>query len=89
MIPELLVAVGVALLVLVLVREAPSRAARVKSRVRSALVRVRSVLVGALMMIAGLALLLVHRLDQTALPRVLADVKAAMWSATFARRSRR
>ncbi len=89
MIPELMVAAGVALLVLVLVREAPSRAARVKARVRSALLRVRSVLVGALLMVAGLALLLVQRLDQKALPRVLADVKAAMWSATVGQRSRR
>ena len=89
MIPELMAAAGVALLVLALMREAPSRAARVKARARSALIRVRSVVVGALLMTAGLALLLVHRLDKTALPRVLADVKAAMWSATFAQRSRR
>ena len=89
MIPELMVAAGVALLVLVLVREAPSRVARMKARVRSALVRVRSAVVGALLMSAGLTLLLVHRLDKTALPRVLADVKAAMWSATVGQRSRR
>jgi hypothetical protein len=45
--------------------------------------------VDALMMAAGLALLLVQRLDQQALPRVLARVKAAMWSAIVAERSRR
>ena len=89
MIPKLMVAAGVALLVLALVREGPSRAASLKARVRSALVQVRSALVGALLMTAGLSLLLVQRLDKTALPRVLADVKAAMWSATVAQRSRR
>ena len=85
----LIAAAGIALLLLTLVREAPSRLARVKARVRSALVRVRSVLVGVLMMAAGLALLLVQRLDREALPRVLANVKAAMWSAIVAERSRR
>ena len=40
-------------------------------------------------MTAGLALLLVQRLDPQALPRVLAGVKAAMWSAIVAERSRR
>ena len=89
MIAELMVAAGVALLVLALVREAPTRAANLKARVRAALVRVRSILVGALLMAAGLSLLLVQRLDREALPRVLADVKAAMWSATVAQRSRR
>ena len=89
MIPELMVAAGVSLLMLALVREVPSRVARVKARVRSALVRVRSILVGALLMAAGLSLLLVQRLDREALPRVLADVKTAMWSATVAQRSRR
>ena len=89
MIPELMVAAGVALLVFVLVREAPSRAAKAKARVRSDLVRVRSVLVGALMMTAGLALLLVHRLDKKALPRVLAGVNVAMLSITGAQRMRR
>ena len=76
-----MLAAGVALLVLGLVREAPSWAVRVKARVRSALAGVRSALVGGLMMAAGLALLLVHRLDPTALPRALANVKAAMRSA--------
>ena len=85
----LIAAAGVTLLVLTLVREVPSRVARGKARVRSALARVRSVVVGGLMMAAGLALLLVQRLDSTALPRVLARVKAAMWSAIVAERSRR
>ncbi len=89
MIPELMVAAGVALLVLALVREAPSRVASLKANVRSALARVRSVLVGALMMTAGLALLLVQRLDQTALPRVMEGVKAAMWSSIVTHWSRR
>ena len=78
----LIAAAGVALLVLALVRAAPSRVASVKARVRSTLV-------DALMMAAGLALLLVQRLDPTALPRVLAGVKAAMRSAIVAQRSRR
>ena len=78
----LIAAAGGALLVLALVRVAPSRVASVNAQVRSALV-------DALMMAAGLALLLVHRLDRTALPRVLAGVKAAMWSAIVAERSRR
>ena len=84
-----MLAAGVALLVLGLVREAPYWAASVNARVRSALARVRSALVGALMMTAGLALLLVQRLDTTALPRALARVKAAMWSAIVVERSRR
>ena len=78
----LIAAAGVALLVFALVRAAPSRVASVKAEVRSTLV-------DALMMAAGLALLLVQRLDPEALPRVLAGVKAAMWSAIVAERSRR
>ena len=80
---------GVALLLLGLMREAPSWAASVKARLRSALAGVRSVLVGTLMTAAGLALLLVQRLDPTALPRALANVKAATWSAVLAQRTRR
>ena len=78
----LIVASGVTLLLLVLARDAPSRVAKAKAEIRAALV-------DALMMAAGLALLLVHRLDRTALPRAFAGVKAAMWSATSARRGRR
>ena len=84
----LMAAAGIALLILALIHEAPTRAATVKARMRSALGGVRSGLVGALMMAAGLALLLVQRLDREALPRVLAGVKAAMWSAADAKRSR-
>ena len=51
--------------------------------------RERYDIVEALMRTAGLALLLVQRLDPTALPRVLARVKAAMWAAIVAERSRR
>ena len=82
MVSGLMAAAGGALLALVLLGEAPSRMAKVKARVRA-------VVVGALMMAAGLALLLVHRLDPTALPRALAGLKAAMWSAIVAERSRR
>ena len=78
----LMTAAGVALLVLALMRETPHRVARVEAELRCAVVE-------ALMMTAGLALLLVQRLDPTALPRVLARVKAAMWSAIVAERSRR
>ena len=77
----LIASAGVALLVLALMRET-HRVARVKAELRCAVVE-------ALMMTAGLALLLVQRLDPTALPRVLARVKAAMWSAIVAERSRR
>ena len=58
-------AAGVALLVLALALEAQSRPGSVRTRTRS-------VLVGALLMTAGLALLLVRRLDPAALSRVLA-----------------
>ena len=78
----LIAAAGIALLVVALIREPPSRAVTVKARARSAFI-------GALMMAAGLTLLLVQRLDQDALPRVLAGVKAVMWSAAAAPRSRR
>ena len=77
----LMTAAGVALLVLALMRETP-RVARVEANLRRAVVE-------ALMMTAGLALLLVQRLDPTALAGVLARVKAAMWSAIVAERSRR
>jgi hypothetical protein len=73
---------GLTLLVIIVAVEAPPLVARVTARVRAAVV-------DALMMAAGLALLLVQRLDPTALPRVLAGVKAAMWSAIAAERSRR
>ena len=76
----LMTAAGAALLVLALMRET-HRVAKVKAELRCAVVE-------ALMMTAGLALLLVQRLDPTALPRVLARVKAAMWSAIVAERSR-
>ena len=85
----LIAAAGVALLMLALIREAPTRAASVKTRVGSPLGGVRSALAGALMMAAGLALLLVQRLDREALPRVLAGVRAAAWSAATATRRRR
>ena len=85
----LMAAAGVALLLLALTREAPSRPAKVKASLWSALVGVGPALVGALMMVAGLALLLVQRLDREALPRVLAGVKAAMSSAAAPQRSRR
>ena len=70
----LMLAAGLALLALGLLLEVRTRAARVHARVRSTLI-------GALMLAAGLALLLVHRLDREALPRVLAGVQAAVWSA--------
>ena len=73
---------GFTLLVIIVAVKAPPLVARVTAKVRAAAV-------DALMMAAGLALLLVQRLDPTALPRVLADVKAAMWSAIAAERSRR
>ena len=44
--------------------------------------RTRSVLVGALLITAGLALLLVRRLDPAALSRVLAGVTAALLAAS-------
>jgi hypothetical protein len=70
----LMLAAGVALLALGLLLELRARAARVRARVRCTLV-------GALMLAAGLALVLVHRLDRDALPRVLTGVQAAVWSA--------
>ena len=73
----LMAAAGVALLVLALALEAQSRPGRVRTRTRSALV-------GALLMTAGLALLLVRRLDPAALSRVLANVTAAMFAAAVA-----
>ena len=70
----LMMAAGLGLMAIAIVRHVRSRAARVTARVRSALV-------ARLMMAAGLALLLVDRLDRNALPQVLARVQAAMWSA--------
>ena len=84
----LMEAAGVALLLLALMREARVGPAHVKPRLWSSLVGVRPALVGALMVAAGLALLLVQWLDREALPRVLAGVKAAVWSAADAKRSR-
>lgn len=67
-------ACGVALLVLALALEAQSRPGRVRTRTRSALA-------GALLMTAGLALLLARRLDPAALSRVMANVTAALVAA--------
>ena len=78
----LMAAAGVALLVLALALQGRSRLASVATRLRS-------VLVGALMMTAGLALLLVRRLDPAALSRVLANVMAAVVAAAVAGRERR
>jgi hypothetical protein len=85
----LMMATGVALLVMALAREAPARVASVKAKVLFALEGVRTALVDALLMAAGLALLLVQRLDPQALSRVLAGVKAAMWSAAVGHRIKR
>ena len=78
----LMASAGVALLVLVLALQSRSRLEGVRTRTRSALV-------GALLMGAGLALLLVQRLDQAALSRVLANVTAAVVAAAVAGRERR
>lgn len=78
----LMLAAGLTLLAVGLLLELRAHAASVKTRVRSTLV-------GALMVAAGLALLLVHRLDRDALPRLLAGVQAAMWSAAVHQRSPR
>ena len=77
----LVVAVAGVVLVLALALEAHSRPGRVTSRARSALV-------GLLLMTAGLALLLVRRLDPAALLRVLA-VTAAVFAAVAAEHERR
>ena len=61
----LMAVAGVALLVLAL-------AGQGRSRLEGVTTRSRSFLVGALLLAAGLALLLVRRLDQAALSRVLA-----------------
>lgn len=74
---------GLALLVLALAGEGSSRLGRHVLRRRA-----RSALVGALLLTAGLALLLVQRLDQAALPRVPATVTAAV-AAAAAERERR
>jgi hypothetical protein len=76
-----MVAAGVALLVLALALEAQSRPGTVRTSMRS-------VLVGALLMTAGLALLLVRRPDPAALSRVLA-VTAAVFAAVAAEHQRR
>ena len=76
-----MVSAGFALLVIALAVQGRSRPERVTTRTRVALV-------GALLMTAGLALLLVRRLDQAALSRVLANVEeAAVVAATMAGRS--
>jgi hypothetical protein len=80
-ISALIAAAGATLLVLAVALEAPPRVASVKATARAAVI-------DALLVTAGLALLLVQRLDPTALPRVLARVKAALWSAIVAERSR-
>ena len=78
----LMASAGVALLVLALALQGRSRLASVATRLRS-------VLVGALLLTAGLALLLVRRLDQAALSRVLANMTAAAVAATMAERGAR
>ena len=78
----LMASAGVALLLLALALEGRSRLGGVRTRTRSALV-------GALLMTAGLALLLVRRLDPAALSRVLAHVTAAVVAATMAERGAR
>ena len=78
----LMAAAGVALLLLALALQGRPRLAGVSTRIQSALV-------GALLMTAGLALLLVRRLDQAALSRVLANVTAAAVAATMAERGAR
>ena len=78
----LMASAGVALLVLAL-------ALAGRSRLASVATRLRSVLVGALLLTAGLALLLVRRLDPAALSRVLANVTAAVVAASVAGRERR
>ena len=80
-------AAGLALLVLGLALESRSQIGAVRTRMRSALV-------GALLMTAGLALLLVRRLDPAALSRVLAVTSVCVayaaeherrWPASFGR----
>ena len=73
----LMAAAGVVLLVLVLALETPARPGR-------ALTRARSVLVGSLLLTAGVALLLVRRLDPAALTRVLAGATAVLLAAAVA-----
>ena len=77
----IMAAAGVALLVVALALEAQSRPGRVRMHTRSALI-------GALLMTAGLALLLVRRLDPAALSRVLA-VTAAVLAAVVAEHEKR
>ena len=73
----LMAAAGVALLVLALALQGRSRSGRVGTRLRCALVE-------ALFLTAGLALLLVRRLDPAALSRVMANVTAAVFAAAIA-----
>jgi hypothetical protein len=74
-------AAGIALLVLALALEGRSRRDAVRTRTRSALV-------GALLTTAGLALLLVRRLDSAALSGVLADLTAALVASAATKRTR-
>ena len=78
----LMAVAGVALLVLALALQGRARLLSVARRTRSALV-------GALLVTAGLTLLLVQRLDQAALSRVLTDVTAAVVAAAMAERGAR
>ena len=78
----LIAGAGVALLLLALALEARSRPASARTRTRSALV-------GALLVIAGLALMLVRRIDPAALSRVLAVMAALMPAAAAAERGTR
>lgn len=74
-------AAGVAFLVVALALEALARPGRAGTRTRSALA-------GLLLMAAGLALVLVRRLDPAALSRVL-DMAAAAFAAAVAEHGRR
>ena len=78
----LIVATGYALLLFALALEHRGRPGTVRTRTRSALV-------GALLITAGLALLLVRRLDPAALARVLTDVTAALYAAVAVEQQRR
>ena len=78
----LIAAAGTALLLLALTLKSRRRPGTVGTRTRSALV-------GALLITAGLALLLVRRLDPAVLSRVLAGVTAALVAAAVAERDAR
>ena len=77
----IIAAAGIALLLLALALEGRSRRDAVRTRTRSALV-------GALLITAGLALLLVRRLDSAALSGVLADLTAALVASAATKRTR-